>query len=49
LDVKPPFAVEGRRVVAVTHLAIARSQKTRNGILGRYKKAAQAAFLYITK
>ena len=27
LDVKPPFAVEGRRAVAVAHLATARRQK----------------------
>ncbi len=27
LDVRPPFAVEGRRSVAVAHLAVARRQK----------------------
>ena len=27
LDVRPPFAVEGRRIVAVAHLATARRQK----------------------
>ena len=27
LDVRPPFAVEGRRAVAVAHLATARRQK----------------------
>lgn len=27
LDVRPPFAVEGRRAVAVAHLAVARRQK----------------------
>ena len=31
-------AVEGRNMIAVTHLAIARSQNTRFGILGPYTK-----------
>ena len=38
LDVRPPFAVEGRRLVAVTHLALARSLNYRTGILGSYKR-----------
>ena len=35
-DVKPPFAVEGRKPCAVAHLAYARSQKPGTGILGMY-------------
>lgn len=34
MDARPPFAVEGRDMCAVTHLALARSQNTGNGILG---------------
>ena len=33
-DVRPPFAVEGRRAVEVTHLALARRQNRGDGILG---------------
>jgi len=43
----PHFAGEGRSVVAVTHLAIARSQKTRNGILGQYIKKQLRLLFYI--
>ena len=35
-DVRPPFAVEGRRLVAVTHLALARSlnyKKRHSGVV----------------
>ncbi len=34
MDDRPPFAVEVRSLIAVTHLATARSQKARTGNLG---------------
>lgn len=48
MDVKPPFAVEGRSLYAVAHLAIARSQNPRTGILGEYMiiRAAPLALLF---
>lgn len=33
-NVKPPFAVEDRKPGAIAHLALARRQNYRNGILG---------------
>lgn len=46
LDVRPPFAVEGRRAVEVTHLALARRQNRGDGILGilQIKAAACGCF-----
>lgn len=47
MDVRPPVradirgghcAVEGRNMIAVTHLAVARSQNTGSGISGAYTK-----------
>lgn len=53
MDVRPPVvrqcAVEGRSIIAVTHLALARSQNTGSGILGIYTKeeaVVMAAFSF---
>ena len=36
------FVVEDRKTDAVTHLAVARSQNTENGILGEYTQMRKA-------
>ena len=36
MDVRPPFAVEGRNLFAVTHLALLGVKKIGTGILGTY-------------
>lgn len=47
------FVVEDRKTDAVTHLAVARSQNTENGILGEYtqmrKAVAKAAAHFLSK
>ena len=48
MDVRPRIkSVEGRSRVAVAHLAVARSQNTRTGILGYIRKTAMMAVFFV--
>ncbi len=44
--VRPPFAVEDRKLDEVTHLASARRQKVGNGTLGIHSKKNKRQYIY---
>ena len=49
MAVGPPFAADGKSTVAVTHLALARSQNSGNGTLGIFKYGAFRGSFFCVK